>query len=358
MSIDVNFPVIEYGKSHPPTMWGEIHGESFREAIKELAGIRKDLMLAKNPTLKDKLHEYALLQWEATKSYSEDLHKEALGICDGANLSIEDFIIINNYTDFRDIQLPDEGCTTISVNRKSQGIGQTWDMHSSAQRYICLIKTPEQVVFSLVGCLGMMGVNKDKLFFGVNNINTTDATPAVIWPALVRKALTCKTTEEALKLVQSTSVTSGHNYIIGDGNTSLHIEKTPSKEDIIGHLKLNEQGMIYHTNHCLGENVTTVEDKTSISSTTHNREKILLEKDKSEPLQSAKDIISILKDHTGHPKSICSHYQSGAQDPSQTCGGGVFDYTNDNFHLWRGCPEESNYIARNFSINESGINEC
>ena len=166
--IDCNFPIITYDKDKTPQEWGQAHGEEFSRAIKELFEIRKGLMLEKNPALKRELKPLALEQWEATKKWAPYLSPELLGIAEGSGLELEDIVLLNNYTDFRDIALPDEGCSTIHVQSdKGHSSGQTWDMHGSAKNYLSLIKvpstkdTPESVVFSLVGCVGMMGVNFD-----------------------------------------------------------------------------------------------------------------------------------------------------------------------------------------------------
>ena len=45
------------------------------------------------------------------------------------------------------------------------------------------------VLFSLVGCVGMMGYHSSGRMVGVNNLNSTDARSGVIWPALVRATL-------------------------------------------------------------------------------------------------------------------------------------------------------------------------
>ena len=60
----------------------------------------------------------------------------------------------------------------------------------------------------------------------------------------------------------------------------------------------------FHTNHCLSPEMIAHEDKSSSSSTTHNRFEIL---ERRMPLlKSHKEFISLLKDHEGYPKSICS----------------------------------------------------
>ena len=52
--IDVGFPHIVY-EGDAPHEWGKQHGETYREAIHELASIRKGLLLARSPHLKDKI---------------------------------------------------------------------------------------------------------------------------------------------------------------------------------------------------------------------------------------------------------------------------------------------------------------
>ena len=53
-----------------------------------------------------------------------------------------------------------------------------------------------------------------------------------------------------------------------------------------------------------------------------------------------------------YPKSICSHYQAGGTDPSTTCGGGIYDYTESSAVFWRGCPTyDDNFIRRSFTLN-------
>ena len=107
------------------------------------------------------------------------LQKKLKGLQKALNIDLTKIVILNNYTDFRDIQLPDEGCSTVHVQTDDQILsGQTWDMHGSAKRFVNVIhipKTdlaPESVVFSLIGCVGMMGINTSKNLIGVNNINT------------------------------------------------------------------------------------------------------------------------------------------------------------------------------------------
>jgi len=353
---DLNFPLIEYKQGETHLQWGISHGKKFKEEIKELAGIRKKLMLAKNPALSSQLKELALQQLKVSRDFAPKITEELEGIAQGAELPIEDIVILNNYTDFRDIQLSDEGCSTL--NKKTDTInlsGQTWDMHSSAKRFVCVMKIPKTETtlasysFSLVGCVGMMGINSNKVFIGVNNINTLNAKIGLIWPVLVRKALHATSLDIMRETLKNSPVTSGHNYLISDEANAEHWEITPCTVEKVLDSNIDEN--IFHTNHCLGPETKKIEDQASISSTTFPRFEILNKK--YSQVATSIQFTDLLKDHEGHPKSICSHYDSGAQDPSMTCGGAVYDYNSDIFHLWRGCKVyDDNYVEYDFSLRD------
>lgn len=359
MSTNCQFPFIQYAKGKSPREWGQTHGEEFRVAIKELAEIRKGLMLAKNPALNRKLDTLALEQLELSRKFAPHLVEEIEGIAAGAALTLTDLVILNNYTDFRDISLPEEGCSTVHIQTPTEILsGQTWDMHRSAKNYMCLIHVPQtqlhtpQLILTLVGCVGLMGVNTENALIGVNNINTTNAKTGLIWPVLVRKTLESKNLGEMRRTLLGAPVTSGHNYLISTSEGGEHLEVTPTISEKVSALQIGQTGSIFHTNHCVGTEVEKLEDKSSMSSTTFNRWNLLSKK--SHAVTDLEDFKNLLTDHDEFPKSICSHYESGAQDPSFTCGGGVSDLKRGHHIFWRGCPaHDGDYIEHEFALVDS-----
>ena len=359
MSTNCQFPLINYLAGKTSKDWGHANGEEFKTPIRELAEIRKALMLAKNPALKNYLDPMALEQFEFSKKFAPHLADELLGIATGSGLSLTDIVILNNYTDFRDIILPDEGCSTVHIQTPDKVLaGQTWDMHRSAKNYLCLIHVPEtnlhssQIVLTLVGCVGLMGVNTHNGLIGVNNINTTKAQPGLIWPVLVRKTLEAKNLSDMQETLMRAPVTSGHNYLISSPMGGEHLEITPTVKEKVSALQAGQVGGIFHTNHCMGSNVSKLEDKSSMSSTTFNRYNLLSKK--TFKVTNLTDFKNLLTDHDEFPKSICSHFENGAQDPSFTCGGGVSDLKTGEHIFWRGCPaHDSDYKEYKFILEGS-----
>lgn len=354
MSTNCMFPYIQYQSGKTNYDWGLSHGEEFKVAISELTEIRRHLMLSKNPKLKLKLDELALEQFHFSQKFAPHITKEIEGIAKGAGLTLTDLVILNNYTDFRDIMLPEEGCSTIHIQTPDKVLsGQTWDMHRSAKNYMSLIHVPAndhhsaQLVLTLVGCVGLMGVSTDNNLIGVNNINTTNAKTGLIWPLLVRKTLEQKSLGPMRQTLLNAPVTSGHNYLISSPEGGEHLEITPTVSEKVSALQKGQVGGIFHTNHCVGFEVEKLEDKSSQSSTTHNRWELLSKK--AYKVTDLEDFKNLLSDHDEFPKSICSHFENGAQDPSFTCGGGASELNRGHHIFWRGCPaHDSDYKEYEF----------
>jgi isopenicillin-N N-acyltransferase-like protein len=348
---DYGFPLIEFSLDLGPLERGHQHGETFKVAIKEIYEIRKELLLRRNPSLKDSLRPLAKEQFELSKAAFEGPSLEIQGISESSGLPIEDIVLINNYTDFRDILLGDEGCSTAYLKNDNNSVaGQTWDMHASAKNYMCLLKTPNELSLSIIGCVGMAGINKHGLFIGVNNLNTKAKKSGIIWPVLVRAVLEQNSFDHMEKTLTSHTVTSGHNYLLANKEQAQMIELLPEAKVVTS--EVSKTGYCLHTNHCLSPQTQHFESQEHISKTTQIRLE-LLEK-KIGKVTNSSDLSSLLQNHDNEPLSLCSHYAAyGAKDPSQTCGGLVSDFITGNNYFWRGCKKyDDNFKDYAFTLKE------
>lgn len=355
--MDLGFPLIIYEKGQRWIDWGRAHGEEFRQGIYEIAQIRRGLILDKNPALEPELEGLAREQWAATKVAAPEAWEELEGIREGSGLTVTDIVILNNYTDFRDIELPDEGCSTVYVRTEERSLaGQTWDMHRSAKDYACLILAPAQddcpasLFLSMVGSVGMLGYNAHRVMVGVNNLNTANAEAGILWPALVKHALMQKAHYWTLQTLIDAPVASGRNYLIASLDQGECLEVMPGVRETVKELQKPDTGAIFHTNHSLSDHMKKHEDSACLSSTTHDRYALLDKKVGAvEQIDTLKDLF---QDHEGYPKSICSHFESGAQDPAFTCAAAAADLTTGDFIFWRGCPTyDDSYSSYRFKLD-------
>ncbi len=357
--IDVGFPVIEYRDGGTHRQWGRSHGESWRDAIRELVAVRTSLLREKNPQFTPEvIGPLAAEQWKATLAYDRELAEELEGIAEGAGISIDELVILNNYTDFRDIEVPEQGCSTVYLFRNGHRIaGQTWDMHGSAKRFLCCLRIPasqtrcESVILSIVGCVGMMGFSVRGGVVGVNNINTDRARPGVVWPAVIRKLVHAVDLQQQRQILRATPLTSGRCFLLADQEGGEFWEVMPGLSERVSHLEGQQSGHIFHTNHCLGSEAKGREVRGALSSTTHARFQLLERK-----ISLAMDVDStweLLNDHEGYPRSICSNFQTNSIDPSITCGGAVGDLGSGKIRMWRGDKlHDANFVERRFELGK------
>ncbi|MHB2016434.1 MAG: C45 family peptidase, partial [Candidatus Xenobia bacterium] len=131
--------MIEFLELHgTPRQRGEQHGEALREQVRQLFEIRRELLYKRSP-VKDpaRITRLADAQWAVSERYFPGLCEEMDGIARAAGVTREAMVILNNYTDFRDIGPGVEGCTAVYVHH-DDGVylGQTWDMHASAEPFV------------------------------------------------------------------------------------------------------------------------------------------------------------------------------------------------------------------------------
>lgn len=247
-------PVVHL-RGKDPKKIGHEHGEMLRHQIKEIAEIRLERLCNTSyyKTVKAAL-DLAEEHIPLLEQFDENLTLELRGISEASNVSLPRLIILNNYTDMRDIKPTNiteaDGCSIIfSPSSGGPILGQTWDIHASALPYVILIKLENEMLFSIAGCLGMTGINKHGVALAINNLASIDAHVGVIWPAIVRKALSHRTAEAAKNEVMEANNGSGRNYAIADDHKFYSIETSGTKKKIIS----NGKQLYFHTNHCLDE---------------------------------------------------------------------------------------------------------
>ena len=320
-----------------PRQVGRDHGETFRARIHELAAIRLELTLGRTDfTSIDEIVALGERHLATLKSYSGALHDELLGIGEGADIGAGELVVLNHYTDLRDLSratlYDDQGCSALFVPGSPPVLGQTWDMHGSAAPYVEILRfavegAPRCVTFSLTGCLGMAGINEHGVAVTINNLNTPTTKIGVVWPALVRMMLACATAKEAAALLERVGVGSGHYYQIADRTDFFGVEALADHHATIaswqegGDETLTYPGAACHTNHCLDDHQAKSE-VLSPESTTFVRWDALDELLSGDPIAPTPEAMwTVLSDDR-----LSMKISQTEPHKSATCGGLVFDW--------------------------------
>jgi isopenicillin-N N-acyltransferase-like protein len=280
--------------------------------------------------------------------FDRALYEELLGIADGADARPEDIVVLNHYTDLRDLDpraiLPrgdrassgaaggpttEDGCSALwALTTGGPILAQTWDMHASALPYVMLLELPETdhgpggVVFTLTGCLGMCGLNQDGVGITINNLSSTDARIGLVWPALVRRVLREADAIGARDTVRSAPLGSGHHYLVADPTRVFALETSGARRKVVF---AGETPSYVHTNHCLDPEIDAC-SRVPPGSTTFERYDRLAADLEASPVRGVDDAYLRLGSHDGYPRSICANLATPERPHLMaTCGAIAID---------------------------------
>lgn len=321
-----------------PRRWGEQHGETLRRQIHEIYAIRRDLTLSKTD-LGDEatLLELANRHLPLLNDFDPTLAEELAGIGRGADISLEKLVVLNHYTDLRDLSLAhldDGGCSVVySPGEDGPLLGQTWDMHGSATDYVLLMELPNvadggrTLLFTIAGCLGMTGLSTSGVGMCINNLNSLDARVGIVWPALVRRALKQHSAIGARDVVLSAPLGSGHHYSVVDDHHFFGVETSGTKKKVT---QVGLDRVHLHTNHCLDPEMTHTARVLS-TSTTHARYASLEEQTAKQAPRSAKELYELLG-------SVSAGRDAKDAHAVATCGAFVMDVAARRVLACQGVP--------------------
>lgn len=337
---------------------GRAHGEAFRGMIAEIADIRLGLtMRIGGFSSEAQVLGLAARHVPLLERYDTALHEELLGIAEGANLDAARVVVLNHYTDLRDISPEhadelarrdvegdapaEEDCSAVFA-RTPEGsvLGQTWDMHGSAHPFVMMLHVPAREgapaawVFTITGCLGMTGMNAHGVGLTINNLKSLDAKVGVVWPALVRRALREASAERARDVILESPLGSGHHYLVADHERAFGIEASGTRSKVVYD---GAAESYVHTNHCLDPEMAEVHT-IAAESTTQLRFDTLTESVRARAIAGREDLWTRLGTHDGYPKSVCTHMATPeAPHKMRTCGGLAMDLERKDVWAAAGC---------------------
>lgn len=338
----------EYRSGDSPRERGRAHGEALREPVRALAALRLELVArlpgfgAAGPVLELAERHLPLLD-----ALAPGPAQELRGIAEGAGLSAAELVVLNHYTDLKDLApgaapAESDGCSALYA-RTPRGtlLGQTWDMHGTAEPFILMLRAPEADgvpgawLLTLTGCLALAGLSEAGVAVAINNLRCRDGRLGLVWPAIVRLALAAPGATAARDAVLAAPIGSGHHYLVADAERAWGIEATGTRKRVVFD---GAAPVFLHTNHALDPEVAAVGDPLP-ASTTHERYACLAGGlETAGPPRDAADLWQRLGSHEGHPRSVCTH-MAGPGDPHAmaTCAAVVMEVEPRRLLAAAGC---------------------
>lgn len=314
-----------------PYEMGRQHGVAYAAEIRQLAEERIELSGTEKWAGRRVSRADIMALGEAClahhQAYAPDLMEELRGISDATGVELTELVILNGFTDFIDVVYNTgaakvsqpahpaaDNCTAFIVSPKAtaqgQGFfGQTWDMHATATPFVILLHGQPAgglrfLTLTIIGCVGMIGMNEAGIAIGINNLMSGDGQVGVTWPFVVRKALAQDNLDDALACITEATLSGGHNYLLADASgRGFNVEAMSTRREVTE----VTAGSLVHTNHCLaGCNINVERERlpeSRLSTETRlSRAEQLLQPGRI----TLDDLFALTRDH-GASSGICVH---------------------------------------------------
>ncbi|GAB4448564.1 MAG: C45 family autoproteolytic acyltransferase/hydolase [Anaerolineae bacterium] len=317
--------------SGSPYEMGRQHGAAYAGQIRELAEERIELSGTEKWAGRVVPRAEIMALGEAClalhQAYAPELMDELRGISDVTGVGLPELVILNGFTDFIDVVYnaraekvarpahpAADNCTAfiVSAEAAAEGhgfFGQTWDMHATATPFVVLLHGQPAgglrfLTLTIIGCVGMIGMNEAGIAIGINNLMSGDGQVGVTWPFVVRKVLAQDNLDDALACITSATLSGGHNYLLADASgRGFNVEAMSTRCEVTE----VTDGSLVHTNHCLaGCNIDVERERlpeSRLSSVTRlSRAEQMLRPGRI----TLDDLFALTRDH-GASSGICVH---------------------------------------------------
>lgn len=329
---------------------GQHHGEEFRQDIQELAAIRTELIQKNWDRPASAVRDKARLHLPILESYDQDLYEEFQGIAQASGCGEVDLLILNHYTDLRDLSLVgegmEEGCSILHVRYGEEVlVGQTWDMHATSAPYVMMLYLPDEEVWAqtITGCLALCGMNRKGLAVAINNLVMSDAKVGISWPTLVRRMLREPNVAGAERVLLGAPVGSGHHYALADPSTSRAWETSGSHQALVYD---GSRSPYIHTNHCLDRRM---EELSRIAETSTTLDRFLQAEEllKENPTPTGEQLWDMMGCRKNFPNSLFTD-RSTPDNPHgvATCARVLMDCARQE--IWARSALDSDQTMRKF----------
>jgi len=338
-----------------PRARGRAHGEMWREPIAALADLRLGQAVRRSRFASPvDVRTAAAAHLPLLQEHLPALHAELLGIAEGANMSAEDIVVLNQFSDLCDVPPSAVGATESASEIASlegntsvyytgvEGpvMGQTWDLHPGVDAFARVMSIEprdsgqQQLCFTMTGCLGMAGIGQDAVAVTVNNLSSTDGTLGVPWPALLRAMIASSSAKDARDQLLALPRSSGHYYTIADGRDFFGYE---TSGELAVLTQTGPRAAHLHTNHCFDPVLRQREavHRGSSSFARLNMATTLYAQQRPSTLD---ELWSLLGSHDGASASrLCAHSEDDAD--MQACGRIAMRLRTGELRVARGCAD-------------------
>ncbi|QDU27178.1 Acyl-coenzyme A:6-aminopenicillanic acid acyl-transferase [Anatilimnocola aggregata] len=339
-----------------PRAMGRQIGEAAREEIRGFCAIALSLVNKSIHVSRAAADEIIASTLRSAELYSTDMAEELRGMAEGAGVPLSDLMLLQ----IRNQLQPDAdaGCTSLSLpgqreNRSGRIVAQNWDNDPALQPFTLVltrrpIGKPALMTVTQAGLIAYIGFNEAGIGVCLNTLPAPSRRFGVPHYFTVRGVYEADSLETALHAVQRADRAIPANIMLTTPQGPADLEVTL---DCVHVLSNEGDAGITHTNHCRHPELQTINQQFPELIQSHERQSRvdqLLDFPVQHP--GVKEVMSLLCDHVGFPRSICRHANDDPQTGSwETVFSVVIEPAARQMHISRGTPCNHPYEVYNLT---------
>jgi len=287
---------------------------------------------------------------DSIRKYAPSSHEEIAGFAEGADISLEDALLLQSRRELVGYQSVGGDCSTLLQKRSRDFIaGQTVDLNGLLDPWMCVLKLerksplPSVLMYTVHGLLGYMGINSHGLGVCINLILAGQWGVGVPPYIIVREILNKPSLEDALTYIRNTPFASSRSLTLFQGQSAYCVEH------YVNSFSIREINTFCRTNHILFAN-GTVKDELNIFARNGSLRRLALVDSALHAATENMDPEQIFQalTHHGDPNfSTCIH-RSGSLKQEYTVGAVVLAPGEGAMHV-KGYPP-CQELARSYQL--------
>jgi isopenicillin-N N-acyltransferase like protein len=276
-------------------------------------------------------------------AYAPDMIAELRGTAEAARVTLEDLMLLQVRNQ---LQPDDAGCTSLSLRgERGRIVAQNWDNDPLLDAFTVVLTRrpagkPALTTVTQAGLIAYIGFNESGIGLCLNTLPAPSRTRGVPHYFTVRGIYESTSLEGAVEAVRRAERAIPANIMLSTPQGPADLEVTL---DDVRVLSAGKDNLITHTNHCRHPELCAINEQFPELIQSHARQAridILM----ASGGDNIARITAALRDHDGHPRSICRHAN---QDPGtghwSTVVSAIIEPEARQMHLTRGTPCDREY---------------
>jgi len=351
----VTHPATRYPEitvSGPPRELGRQLGEAAGDLVRAFCDIALERVNKTAAVNRDEADAVAVRCLEFTRDYNPDLVEELQGTAEAAGVPLMDLMLLQVRN-----QLTAEteaGCTSISMPRGV--VAQNWDNDPELDPFTVVLtrhpdNRPSLTTLTQAGLIAYIGFNASGLGACLNTLPAPTRRHGVPHYFTLRDLYEQSNLDDAVNSIARAQRAIPANIILTTPQGPANLEVTVEKVHV---LRPDDGQRLTHTNHCLHPELVPINQRFPELIQSYSRKQRVdsLVPDSTADAHDHEDgtpadlepIKTALRDHDGHPRSICRHPND---DPETGFWTTVFSVIIEagqrRMHVTRGTPCDRPY---------------